>query len=79
MKGSNPIPPVIFWRFLKWYCKTDRIEEIEGDLNEEFNERIKQKGSLNAKFYYMMEVMRSFNSQNVKHSVRNQKILLYPI
>jgi len=55
MKGSNPIPPVIFWRFLKWYCKTDRIEEIEGDLNEEFNERIKQKSSLNAKFYYMME------------------------
>ena len=74
MKGSNPIPPVIFWRFLKWYCKTDRVEEIEGDLNEEFNERIKQKGSLNAKFYYMMEVMRSFNSQNVKQSVRNQKI-----
>ncbi len=33
-------PPKMALRILRWYCREDRIEEIEGDLEEFFQKRI---------------------------------------
>ncbi|MDN5199783.1 permease prefix domain 2-containing transporter [Fulvivirgaceae bacterium BMA10] len=42
-KKYPQLPPSLMKRFLHWLCKPELIEEIEGDLNEEFHERIKLK------------------------------------
>ncbi len=33
-QSNTPTPPKYFLRFLRWYCREDCIEEIEGDLLE---------------------------------------------
>ena len=41
---NYPHPPRVFHRFLKWFCHSDFIEELEGDLEESFIENIESKG-----------------------------------
>ncbi len=35
----TPQPPKIAWRFFRWFCREDYLEEIEGDLVEVFEKR----------------------------------------
>lgn len=36
LKSEKPYPPKYPLRFLRWYCREDYLEEIEGDLTEVF-------------------------------------------
>jgi putative ABC transport system permease protein len=51
-------PPRWARRLLAWYCKPHLLEEIEGDLNELFAERIAAEGKRAARRQYVWDVVR---------------------
>ena len=53
-----PSPPLWATRLLRWYCAPHKLEEIEGDLFEEFIYQVKHIGLKKAKHNYVMNVFR---------------------
>jgi len=47
-----------FVRFFKWFCKADLFEELQGDLEEAFEENVKQYGAAKAHSIYRIEVLK---------------------
>ncbi len=61
MRNDNQSnPPKWASRFLHWYCKQSLLEEIEGDINEEYYSILKNSGRKNANHYYINQVFRFF-------------------
>lgn len=58
-------PPYNAIRFLRWFCKDDYIEEIEGDLIELFDKRLTKSTSL-ANSFFWWNVIKSFHYVNIK-------------
>ncbi len=57
MKNRKTIrPPSLTRKFLHWYCPEDYLEEIEGDLSEEFNENL-LKNRFIANIKYNLQVL----------------------
>ncbi|HAP59986.1 MAG TPA: ABC transporter permease, partial [Cytophagales bacterium] len=52
-------PPRLPLRFLEWYCKDDLLEEIEGDLYQEYQERY-TRNRLTANSLYVWQVLSFF-------------------
>ncbi|GAB3916374.1 ABC transporter permease [Larkinella terrae] len=50
-------PPRYAARLLKFFCAPDRLEEVLGDLHEEFAGRVRQMGAGRARWYYWWEVL----------------------
>ncbi|HAA19757.1 MAG TPA: hypothetical protein DCP28_13695 [Cytophagales bacterium] len=63
-------PPQRPLRFLQWFCTSERIEEIEGDLFELFQERVELVGLRRARWWYLWWVLRSLRGFALK---RNNK------
>ncbi|NOT76004.1 MAG: FtsX-like permease family protein [Cyclobacteriaceae bacterium] len=59
MNKKNNIPRLPH-TFFRWYCQPERYEELHGDLEELFYERIEKSGLTKAKFLYLMDVIRCF-------------------
>jgi ABC-type antimicrobial peptide transport system permease subunit len=58
MKANRtPTPPRWATKLLQWYCAPRLIEEVEGDLHEEFEFQVKQVGVRRAKFDYVRNVI----------------------
>jgi putative ABC transport system permease protein len=57
-KDSKIAPPRFAQRLLQWYCHPGLLEEIQGDLYEQFIERVGLQGSRKAKWFYLLEVIR---------------------
>jgi putative ABC transport system permease protein len=53
-----PSPPSWATRLLRWYCAPHMLEEIEGDLYEEFIYQVKHIGLKRAKRNYVSNVLR---------------------
>jgi DNA-binding PadR family transcriptional regulator len=53
-----PAPPAWVLRFLEWYCNPGLLEEIQGDLNEAFYERVALKGLTRARLLFIVDVLR---------------------
>ncbi|RAV99825.1 ABC transporter permease [Pseudochryseolinea flava] len=53
-------PPPFFHRFFQWYCKPKLRDFIEGDLIEEYNERIRTFGKRKADFRFALDVIKLF-------------------
>lgn len=62
--------------FLRWFCKKELIDEIEGDLIEVYKERF-EKNPRKAKFKLWKEVLQSFNLRNIgiMERYRNQALM----
>ncbi|MFY0686972.1 MAG: ABC transporter permease [Cyclobacteriaceae bacterium] len=58
--------PRIPSRLFKWYCREDRYEELHGDLEEFYLERLEEKGPLQARLMYWLDVLRCFQSYALK-------------
>lgn len=59
MKSRIPhVPPTWAQRFLRWYCRPQLAEDLEGDLNEFFERNIKTKGAFKAKWIYILDVLK---------------------
>lgn len=54
------LPPKFPLKVLQFFCTEHRIEELEGDLFEEFQENVETKGLTRARFVYTWTVIRSF-------------------
>ncbi|WP_297337654.1 ABC transporter permease [Algoriphagus sp.] len=61
-------PPRNALKFLRWFCREDYLEEIEGDLVELFEQRHKQLSSSKANRMFIWDVIRSFRLRNIKKS-----------
>lgn len=56
-------PPKLALRFFQWYCRTDRLEELQGDLEEFFFLRIKHGAPLwKARLFFWWNVLRCYKS-----------------
>lgn len=56
MRNQNQVPK---WphRFFRWYCRPDRYEELHGDLEELFHQRIDSNGLYSARLLYVWDVI----------------------
>ncbi|MCW5911460.1 MAG: ABC transporter permease [Cyclobacteriaceae bacterium] len=62
-------PPKLTLRFLRWFCREDYIEEIEGDLTEVFEKEYKD-APRRAKWKFAWSVIRYFRPEFMK-SLKN--------
>lgn len=53
-------PPRLAQQFLRWYCKPELLEDIEGDIHEDFSKKFLSSGAWSARFYYTLDVVRFF-------------------
>ena len=68
-------PPKNFTKFLKWFCKTEYYEDIQGDLEEDFQLLYQECGSLNrAQNWYRLQIIRLFRPSMTKGS-KIQKLI----
>ncbi|MBO3700295.1 FtsX-like permease family protein [Roseivirga sp. E12] len=72
-------PPKWADRFLKLFCSSEYLEEVQGDLHEWYKIRVGQKGSVRAKLLYYYDVItyiRGFRLKRIKEMERNNNMLL---
>ena len=62
----SSIPPKWAQRFLRWYCRPEIAEDLEGDLNEYFERNVKLKGSRRSKLIYVLDVFKFCRSYTVR-------------
>ncbi|MEP1097356.1 MAG: FtsX-like permease family protein [Cyclobacteriaceae bacterium] len=56
-------PPQLALRIFRWYCRPDRVEELEGDLEEVFFRRLSSGGSVwKAKGFFWWNIFRCYKS-----------------
>lgn len=65
MKKEKAIPPGTALRFLRWFCREDYLEEIEGDLTELF-EKQSEQSPRRAKWAFFWQVLRYFRPVFIK-------------
>lgn len=73
MKKLNEPPHWATW-FLHWFCASHLLEEIEGDLLELFNERVKSEGKTKARLFYLADVLKLFRPYFFKISYPNPTV-----
>ncbi|MBA4057355.1 MAG: ABC transporter permease, partial [Marivirga sp.] len=56
MNDSKLSPPRWATKLLRWYCASHLIEEVEGDLQEEFDFQVAQVGEAKARLDYIRNV-----------------------
>ncbi len=52
-------PPKLAKAILQRFCNLKFLEEVEGDLNEEFQRRLEKQGALKARWHYFLDVLHS--------------------
>lgn len=62
---TNVKPPRWANRFLEWYCRADRLEEIQGDVFELFARTAKRSPRL-ARWWFVYNVLRFFRLNNIR-------------
>lgn len=68
MKNNIPHqPPRLPQRFLQWFCKPALLEDIEGDIEEDFNERCHNSGIRKARLHYWLDVFRFLKPFAIRH------------
>ncbi|MEO1257037.1 MAG: permease prefix domain 2-containing transporter, partial [Bacteroidota bacterium] len=60
-------PPNWANRFLRWFCRPEYLEEIEGDLLEIFHLKANSKSLPYAKQTYLLDVLKFFRWSNFKY------------
>ena len=59
-------PPVWADRFLKWFCAPELLEEVQGDLYEDFHRDLEALGPKQAKRQFIKGVLLFFNLSTIK-------------
>jgi putative ABC transport system permease protein len=65
-------PPKWADRFLEWYCNPALLEDIQGDVHELYNKRVKSKNRRIANLEFAWNVLRFFRWSNIKRSKKYQ-------
>ena len=61
----KPTPPYIALKFLRWFCRADYLDEVEGDLIEIFESQY-GKSPAAARRKFMWTVLRHFRPEFIK-------------
>ena len=70
-------PPRLFVRFLQWYCIPRLLESFMGDLEEQFDEDIKQYGLMKARRKFAWTTLRFFRKGIIRPFQGSQKLNFY--
>ncbi len=71
-------PPRLADKLLKWFCAPDLLEEVQGDLHEEFVFQVKHIGVRQARWVYWWEVLGFMKPRYIKRkSTKFPKTYLY--
>jgi putative ABC transport system permease protein len=54
---SKPQPPKLAERFLEWFCASEVVESLQGDLHELYHQRVEEAGKSKADLYYYLDVL----------------------
>jgi putative ABC transport system permease protein len=68
---QEEVPPKWANRFLEWYCRRDRLEEIQGDAYELFFRAVSHNRR-KANLYFIWNVMRFFRWKNIRRYNKNE-------
>ncbi|WP_416865584.1 MAG: FtsX-like permease family protein [Imperialibacter sp.] len=63
---SHPHLPKFWFRLLQWFCREELFEELQGDLEEAFEENIESVGLQQARRIYRLEVLKLFRLSVIK-------------
>lgn len=63
---NRPSPPPWSTRFLAWFVKEDYYEDIQGDLEEEFQQKAEGSTLVKARYWYRWQIMRLFRPAMMK-------------
>ena len=79
MKSPTPIiPPPLATRLLRWFCAPHRVEELEGDLDELFQERVESVGLRKARWRYIRDVLSLMRPFVIKRKPNGPAYREYP-
>jgi ABC-type antimicrobial peptide transport system permease subunit len=67
-----PMPPRLFHRFFRWFCRPKLRDHIEGDLLELYQERVKARGKQRANLLFIADVLLLFRP-GIIGSAKKQK------
>ncbi|MCW5910249.1 MAG: ABC transporter permease [Cyclobacteriaceae bacterium] len=76
MKPEKPYPPQRALQFLRWFCREDYIEEIEGDLTEVFKKESENSPKW-AKWKFAWSVVRYFRPEFMKSFKNHYQLNAY--
>lgn len=78
MKRPQGIPRLPY-AFFKFYCKQSRFEEMHGDLEEYFYERVERLGMVKARWLYLRDVLRCCQPYAWKtpHIYKNSNTMMF--
>lgn len=70
-------PPCLATRFLRWYCRLELLDEVEGDLYELFQRRVEARGLRQAQLLYWLNVLMFFHPDYIrkKHNPQNPTVM----
>ncbi|MEO0333597.1 MAG: permease prefix domain 2-containing transporter, partial [Bacteroidota bacterium] len=63
---TTKMPPKLAIRFLRWYCRPELVDEVEGDLYELFQRRIETEGLQRARLRYWLNVLMFFHPDYIR-------------
>ncbi len=66
MDKQRPSPPSWPTKFLAWFLKEDYYEDVQGDLEEEFQVKANGSSVVNAKRWYTWQIIRLFKPGMIK-------------
>lgn len=67
MKKNEPVhPPKWADQFLRWYCRPELTEDLQGDLYEMFDRNVQAKGVKRAKLIYIIDVFKFFRPYTIR-------------
>jgi ABC-type antimicrobial peptide transport system permease subunit len=66
MKHPIVKPPRLADKFLQWFCAPHLLEEVQGDLHEEFEYQVKHVGEKRARWLYWREVLGFFQPRYIR-------------
>lgn len=59
-------PPRWAQRFLRWYCRPELAEDLEGDLHEFFERNVARLGPRRARLIYIIDVIKFMRSYTIR-------------
>ncbi|WP_462247843.1 FtsX-like permease family protein [Ekhidna sp.] len=65
---SSHQPPKLPLKLLRFYCSEERLEELEGDLYEVYQEFVEERGARFSSVFYWWIVIRTFRSYALKRT-----------
>ncbi len=70
-------PPKLADRFLQWYCHPSLLEEIQGDLYENFSKNVQILGLKKARWIYFLLVLKFLRPSNIRNTHPKFSIIMW--